>query len=44
MVEDHYRSGAALITSQLPMGRWHDLTADPTIADVFPAGGVACRL
>jgi DNA replication protein DnaC len=35
IVEDRYGRGATLITSQLPVHRWHDLIGDPTLADAI---------
>ena len=35
IVEDRYGRGATLITSQLPVDRWHDLIGDPTLADAI---------
>jgi DNA replication protein DnaC len=35
IVEDRYGRGATLITSQLPVDRWHDLVGDPTLADAI---------
>lgn len=35
IVEDRYGRGATLITSQIPVDRWHDLIADPTLADAI---------
>lgn len=35
IVEDRYGRGATLITSQLPLDRWHDVIGDPTIADAI---------
>ena len=35
IVEDPYGRGATLITSQLPLDRWHDVIGDPTIADAI---------
>ena len=34
-VEDRYGRGATLITSQIPVDRWHDLIGDPTIGDAI---------
>jgi hypothetical protein len=31
-----YGRGATLITSQIPVERWHDLIGDPTLADAIP--------
>ena len=35
IVEDLYGRGATLITSQIPVDRWHDLVGDPTLADAI---------
>lgn len=35
IVEDRYDKGSLLITSQLPVGRWHDVISDPTLADAI---------
>ncbi|HME21386.1 MAG TPA: IS21-like element helper ATPase IstB [Acetobacteraceae bacterium] len=35
IVEDRYGRGATLITSQVPLDRWHDLIGDPTLADAI---------
>jgi hypothetical protein len=35
IVEDRYGRGATLITSQLPVDRWHDLVGEPTLADAI---------
>jgi DNA replication protein DnaC len=35
IVEDRYSRGATLITSQIPVDRWHDLIGDPTLADAI---------
>ena len=32
IVEDRYDKGSLLITSQLPVGRWHDVIGDPTLS------------
>ncbi len=32
IVEERYGRGATLITSQIPVDRWHDLIGDPTMA------------
>jgi DNA replication protein DnaC len=34
-VEDRYGRGATLITSQIPVDRWHALIGDPTIGDAI---------
>jgi len=33
--EERYRRKSTLITSQLPVSRWHDLIGEPTIADAI---------
>jgi DNA replication protein DnaC len=33
IAEERYGRGAILITSQIPVDRWHDLIGDPTLAD-----------
>jgi DNA replication protein DnaC len=35
IVEERYGRGATLITSQLPVDRWHDVIGDPTLADAI---------
>ena len=35
IVEDRYGRGAALITSQVPVDRWHDLIGEPPLADAI---------
>jgi len=35
IVEDRYGRGATLITSQIPVDRWHDIIGDPTLADAI---------
>jgi DNA replication protein DnaC len=35
IVEERYSRGATLITSQLPVDRWHDLIGNPTLADAI---------
>ena len=32
---DRYGRGATLITSQIPVNRWHDLIGEPTLADAI---------
>lgn len=34
-VEERYRRKSTLITAQVPVARWHDLIADPTVADAI---------
>jgi DNA replication protein DnaC len=35
IVEDRYGRGATLITSQIPVDRWHALIGDATLADAI---------
>jgi DNA replication protein DnaC len=35
IVEDRYEKGSVLITSQVPVARWHELVGDPTIGDAI---------
>ena len=35
IVEDRHEKGSLLITSQVPIGRWHDLIGDPTLGDAI---------
>jgi DNA replication protein DnaC len=35
IVEDRYDRGSILITSQIPVARWHDLIGVPTLADAI---------
>lgn len=35
IVEERYGRGATLITSQIPVDRWHELIVDPTFADAI---------
>lgn len=35
LVEDRYGRGATLVTSQVPVDRWHDLIGEPTLADAI---------
>jgi DNA replication protein DnaC len=35
IVEDRYGAGSTLITSQLPVGAWHDVVGEPTFADAI---------
>lgn len=35
IVEDRYEKGSLLMTSQVPVSRWHDLIGDPTIGDAI---------
>jgi DNA replication protein DnaC len=35
IVDDRYDTGSLLITSQLPVDRWHDVIGDPTFGDAI---------
>jgi DNA replication protein DnaC len=35
LVEERYGRGATLVTTQIPVDRWHDLIGDPTYADAI---------
>jgi DNA replication protein DnaC len=35
IVEDRYYAGSLVITSQVPIDRWHDMIGVPTIADAI---------
>jgi DNA replication protein DnaC len=35
IVEDRYARGATLITSQIPVDKWHQLIGQPTLADAI---------
>ena len=35
ILEDRYDTGSVLITSPLPVDRWHDIVGDPTLADAI---------
>jgi DNA replication protein DnaC len=35
IVEDRYDAGSLLITSQVPIDRWHDIVGNPTLADAI---------
>ena len=35
IVEDRYGRGSTLITSQLPVDKWHDVIGEPTFADAI---------
>ena len=35
IVEDRYGRGSLLITSQVPVNRWHEVIGDPTLADAI---------
>ena len=35
IIDDRYEKGSLLITSQVPVARWHDVIGDPTIGDAI---------
>ena len=35
IADDRYDRGSLLITSQVPVSSWHDIVADPTLADAI---------
>jgi len=35
IVDDRYEKGSLLVTSQVPVGRWHELVGDPTLGDAI---------
>jgi hypothetical protein len=35
IVEDRYGRASTLLTSQLPVSRWHDIVGEPTLADTI---------
>ena len=35
IVDDRYEKGSLLMTSQVPVKRWHELIGDPTIGDAI---------
>ena len=35
IVDDRYEKGSLLVTSQVPVTRWHELVGDPTIGDAI---------
>jgi len=35
IVDDRYEKGSLLVTSQIPVSRWHELVGDPTIGDAI---------
>lgn len=35
IVDDRYEKGSLLVTSQVPVNRWHELVGDPTIGDAI---------
>ena len=36
IVEEHYDEGSLIITSQVPINRWHELIGAPMLADAIP--------
>jgi IstB-like ATP binding protein len=34
-LEDRYDAGSILLTSQVPIDRWHDIVGNPTLADAI---------
>jgi len=35
IVDDRYETGSLLITSQVPVSRWHEVIGDPTLGDAI---------
>jgi len=35
IADDRYEKGSLLLTSQVPVSRWHELVGDPTIGDAL---------
>ena len=35
IVEDRYQNAAIVITSQLPLSKWHEIIGEPTFADAI---------
>jgi DNA replication protein DnaC len=35
IVEDRYKTGSLLITSQVPIGRWYEIVGAPTLAEAM---------
>ena len=35
IVDDRHEKGSLLVTSQIPVKRWHELIADPTLGDAI---------
>ena len=35
IVDDRYEKGSLLVTSQVPVSRWHELIGDPTLGDAI---------
>lgn len=35
LLDDRYAARSTLITSQLPVGKWHEYLASPTLADAI---------
>jgi len=43
ILEDRNQTQSTLITSQMPINQWHNVLADPTLADaILRAGSTAC--
>ena len=34
-IDDRYEKGSLLVTSQVPVNRWHELVGDPTLGDAI---------
>ena len=35
ILEDRYNAGLLIITSQVPVDRWHDIVGNPTLVDAI---------
>ena len=35
IIDDRFDKSATIVTSQLPVGKWHEFLADPTLADAI---------
>jgi DNA replication protein DnaC len=35
IIEDRDQKGSLLMTSQVPIGRWHEIIGDPTLGDAI---------
>lgn len=35
LIEERYQRRSTLVSSQVPVGRWHELMSDPTLADAI---------
>ena len=35
LLDDRYGHRSTLVTSQMPVGKWHELIGDPTLADAI---------